>query len=81
MRLPSAASVVPGNGAAASGGNGVSGVRAGGSGVMRNGFRVYALAAVFLGLGILLACFLPPQALVVIVAVTVVVVGFLCMRC
>jgi 4-hydroxybenzoate polyprenyltransferase len=43
--------------------------------------RSVALAAVCLGVGILMACFLPAQVLVVIAAAAIIIVGFLCMKC
>jgi hypothetical protein len=39
------------------------------------------LAAVFLGVGILITFFLPAQMLVVIVAVAIIAVGILCLQC
>jgi hypothetical protein len=39
------------------------------------------LAAIFLGVGILITCFLPSQILVVIVALVIIAVGVLCLKC
>lgn len=43
--------------------------------------KAIALSAVFLGVGILITCFLPAQVLVVIAAVAIIVVGCYCLRC
>lgn len=39
------------------------------------------LAAVFLGVGILITCFLPAQLLVVVVALAIIAVGLICLQC
>jgi len=52
------------------------------NGVMCMNFRprFLALAAIFLGIGILITCFLPAQLVVVIVAVAIIAVGVICLR-
>ena len=42
---------------------------------------IIPFAAIFLGLGILLTCFLPSPVLVVLVAIAIIVVGFWCLKC
>ncbi|HEX2938256.1 MAG TPA: hypothetical protein VHO66_04980 [Ruminiclostridium sp.] len=39
-----------------------------------------ALSAIFLGIGILLACFLPAAALVIIVCIAIIAVGCCCLK-
>jgi hypothetical protein len=48
---------------------------------MRSNIRFLPLAAVFLGFGILITCFMPPQALVVIVSLFVIAVGIAGLKC
>jgi hypothetical protein len=43
--------------------------------------RVAALSAIFLGLGILIACFLPATAIVVIISIAIIAVGCWCLKC
>ena len=42
--------------------------------------RCAALAAVFLGIGILLACFLPATAIVVVISIVIIAVGCCCLK-
>lgn len=48
---------------------------------MRRGRNLVPLAAIFLGVGILAACFFPAQWLVVLVALAIVVIGVLSLHC
>ncbi len=48
---------------------------------MRRGCRVVPLAAIFLGIGILATCFFPAQWLVVLIALAIVVIGVIGLRC
>ncbi len=43
--------------------------------------KTAVLSAMFLGIGILIACFLPATAIVVIMSVAIIVVGFWCLKC
>ena len=43
--------------------------------------KIAALSAIFFGIGILIACFLPASALVVIISIAIIAVGCWCMRC
>lgn len=43
--------------------------------------KIAALTAIFFGIGILLACFLPPAVLVVIVAIAIIAIGCCCLKC
>lgn len=40
-----------------------------------------ALAAIFLGLGVLMACILPDGLIIVLLAVALIVVGIFCSKC
>ncbi|HEX3025884.1 MAG TPA: hypothetical protein VHR42_01455 [Clostridia bacterium] len=46
-----------------------------------NPLKCIALAAVFLGVGILITCFLPAQVLVVIAAAAIIIIGCYYLRC
>ena len=43
--------------------------------------RVFALSAIFLGVGILMAVFLPSCVMVVVTALAIITLGILCLKC
>lgn len=42
--------------------------------------KAAAIAAIFFGIGILLACFLPSSAIVIIISITMIAVGVCCLK-
>lgn len=39
-----------------------------------------AISAIFLGIGILLACFLPASVLVIVISLAIIIIGFCCLK-